>query len=210
MDCDGSCPPVLAPSSLPRRWRSVSAISRLLHRQQQEATPVATTTDRSGAAARLPHIDPRGWPVKATIVAVAVAAYTLVGYDYRPIVLPAVLVPPRHVCRIRGPARSIPGRYPSPSARHEHRSRRRPGATSISRAAARGDQAATGKDQPDNMIDTAFADCSDYATPSPTKSRWATPAILMTPKSDATRRIDRRDRGDGRRDAGRQRRSQRG
>lgn len=78
---------------------------RLLHRPAP-----AINDDALAAPPRvrgLPHLDPQSWPVKATIIAVAIAAYTMIGYDYRPVAPPAPSAEP--VVPAAPTPRSTPG-----------------------------------------------------------------------------------------------------
>ena len=158
---------------------------RLLHRQHAAPVP---TAPRSDVASRLPHVDPQGWPVKATIVAVAVAAYTLVGYDYRPIAPPP-------------PAEPVAATTPEPTLDSGPVSFAI-GGTDIAFAPPAGSclypaplleaiKVQQEKLNPDNMIDTAFADCSELRDTVANQARVVDFGILMTPKSDATRHVDR-------------------
>jgi hypothetical protein len=150
----------------------------------------------AGAAASAPAapsarlaLDPQRWPVRAAIVAFAIAFYTIVGYLHRPAtpVPPAADTPP--VAEAAPPADTgpaalalgnvtlafapLPGTclYPAPLLE-----------------AVRLQQA---KLNPDNMIDAAFADCDQLRNSVANKTRIRDFGILMTPKADLDQHVDR-------------------
>lgn len=142
----------------------------------------------AAAPAQRELLDPQGWPVKAAIVAFAIAFYTIVGYLHRPIAPPA---PPEPVAATEpspaadsGPiAFAIGGVklsfapptgscfYPAPLLE-----------------AVRLQQAQL---NPDNVIHTAFADCAELRDAAASQARIKDFGILMTPKSALTQHVDR-------------------
>jgi hypothetical protein len=133
-------------------------------------------------------LDPQSWPVKAAIVAIAIAFYGLVGYLHRPLAPPAI-EPPAPAADAppaadTGPAAFAVGGvtlnfappsgsclYPAPLLE-----------------AVRLQQAQL---NPDNVIDSAFADCGQLQNSVANQARIRNFGILMTPKADLTQHVDR-------------------
>ncbi|HVA14360.1 MAG TPA: hypothetical protein VNF99_14000 [Stellaceae bacterium] len=132
-------------------------------------------------------LDPQAWPVKAAIVAAAIVFYALVGYLHRPHALPAA-EPPAATATApaadTGPVSLAIGGvtlsfappagsclYPAPLLE----------AVKLQQSRL----------NPDNAIHTAFADCSQLRAAAVSQARIRDFGILMTPKADLTRPIDR-------------------
>jgi hypothetical protein len=168
---------------------------RLLHRP----APARADTHDANAPVKASHrFDPQGWPVKATIVAVAVAAYTLIGYDYRPV---APATPPEPATADASTSDSGSGAAPD-AGLDSGPVAFTLGGTTLSFAPPAGSclypaplleaiKLQQAKLNPDNVIDTAFADCKQLRDTVANQVRTRDFGILMTPKADLNRPIDR-------------------
>lgn len=145
------------------------------------------------AAAPPPRLalDPQGWAVKAAIVAFAIVFYTLVGYLHRP-VAPPVAPSPSPAADDAAPAAALDTGPASFAVGGVTLTYAPPSGSCVYPAplleAVRVQQA---KLNPDNIIDSAFADCGQLQDSVANQTRIRDFGILMTPKADVTRPIDR-------------------
>lgn len=139
------------------------------------------------APAQRELFDPQGWPVKAAIVAFAIAFYTIVGYLHRP------AAPP--------PPEPVAATEPSPAADSAPIAFAIGGVT-LSFAPPAGScfypaplleavRLQQAKLNPDNVIHTAFADCNELRDAAASQARIKDFGILMTPKTELTQHVDR-------------------
>jgi hypothetical protein len=141
----------------------------------------------AGAPTQRELLDPQGWPVKGAIVAFAIAFYTIVGYLHRPAAAPT--------------PEPVAASEPSPAADSA------PitfaiGGVNLSFAPPAGScfypaplleavRLQQAKLNPDNVIHTAFADCTELRDAAASQERVKDFGILMTPKSELTQPVDR-------------------
>lgn len=147
-----------------------------------------TAGETPGATASLSRLalNPQGWPVKTAVIAFAIAFYTIVGYLNRPSTPapPAAPVATAPAAEDTTPIAIGVGSvelhfappagscfYPAPLLE-----------------AVRLQQA---KLNPDNVIHTAFANCGELREAAASQARIKDFGILMTPKSELDRPVDR-------------------
>jgi hypothetical protein len=158
-------------------------LSFRLMRPSAEATMPATS--RAPFAAR-------PWPVRAAIVLFATVFYTIIGYQHRP-VSPA----PPPAAANDAPANTADAAQPDTSAVSLTI-----GGVTLAFAPPQGNclyppplleavRLQQSKLNPDNAIDTAFADCEQLRNTAVNQTRIRDFGILMTPKADLDQRVDR-------------------
>lgn len=146
----------------------------------------------SGAAMpRLPPIA-RVWPLRIAIVVFAVAFYTIVGYQHRP---SSPAAPESTASEASAAAASAPQAETGPTSLTI-------GGVTLAFAAPSGSclypaplleavREQQGKLNPDNVIDTAFADCNQLRDSTANQTRIRDFGLLMTPKVDLNQHVDR-------------------
>ena len=137
----------------------------------------------------------RPWPLRVAIVLFATAFYTIVGYQHRPL-------PPATQSAANGAANDTPtGADTTPQDATGPASLTIGGVT-LAFAPPSGTclypaplleavRLQQGKLNPDNAIDTAFADCNQLRDNAAKQSRIRDFGLLMTPKIDLNQRVDR-------------------
>lgn len=144
----------------------------------------AAATPAPGVAATSSPAWPQAWPVKAAIVGFAIAFYTLVGYLHRPPAPPTTAPAAAAPTAATGPTAFAVGgvtlSYAPPSGSCVY--------PAPLLEAVRLQQAQL---NPDNVIDSAFADCGQLQNSATSGARIRDFGILMTPKADLTQTVDR-------------------
>jgi hypothetical protein len=136
-----------------------------------------------------PALDPQGWPVKAAIIAFAIALYTLVGYTHRPASPPAPAQP------ALADATSAPADNTGPVSLAI-------GSVTLAFAPPPGSclypaplleavKLQQAKLNPDNAIDAAFADCDQLRNSVANQTRIRNFGIVMTPQAALDQPVDR-------------------
>jgi hypothetical protein len=135
-------------------------------------------------------VDPQGWPVKAAIVAFGIAFYTLVGYTHRPATPPA---PAAEQALADGPPAPANDTGPVPLMIGDITLAFAPPAGNCLYPAPllEAVKLQQAKLNPDNAIDTAFADCDQLKNSVANQTRIRDFGILMTPQTALKQRIDR-------------------
>jgi hypothetical protein len=152
---------------------------------------------RSAAAATVPALPRvplirRPWPLRIAIVLFATAFYTVIGYQHRP--LPPV-APETAANDVQAAANATAQDETGPAILTI-------GNISLAFAPPQGSclypaplleavRLQQGKLNPDNVIDTAFADCSQLRDTIAQQTRIRDFGLLMTPKADLNRQVDR-------------------
>jgi len=151
--------------------------------------PAAATA--GPAIPRLP-LSARVWPLRVVIVLFAIAFYTIVGYQHRPL-------PPIAPASVAGDA---PGADTAAPQADTGPASVAIGSVTLSFAPPAGSclypaplleavRVQQSKLNPDNAIDTAFADCNQLRDASAKQTRIRDFGLLMTPKVDLDQRVDR-------------------
>lgn len=155
-------------------------------RRPAEAVPA------SGGVAASPSSWPQAWPVKAAIVGFSVAFYALVAYLHRPPPPPTPAGEPPAPAAEAAPtvaAATGPTTFPVGGVTLSYAP---PGGSCVYPAplleAVRLQQAQL---NPDNVIDSAFADCGELQDSVASQARIRDFGILMTPKADLNQTVDR-------------------
>jgi hypothetical protein len=141
-----------------------------------------------------PHVPliARPWPVRIAIVVFATAFYTIVGYQHRPL-------PPAAPETAANDAPTSPDTAPPAETGPTSFAL---GSVTLSFAAPQGAclypaplleavRLQQGKLNPDNVIDGAFGDCGQLRDNVANQTRIRDFGLLMTPKVDLNRRVDR-------------------
>ena len=156
---------------------------RLMRRPASAATGLAMP--------RLP-LTARPWPLRVAIVVFATAFYTIVGYQHRP---PSPAAPESAASDAPAATASTPQAETGPAALTI-------GGVTLAFAPPSGSclypaplleavRVQQGKLNPDNAIDTAFADCNQLRDTVANQTRIRDFGLLMTPKVDLDRHVDR-------------------
>jgi hypothetical protein len=132
-------------------------------------------------------LNPQGWPVKAGIVAFAIAFYTIVGYLHRPVALPA---PDAQAASAPSPAAdNDPVTFAIGGARLSFAPP--PGSCLYPAPLLEAVRLQQAQLNPDNVIHTAFADCAQLRDSVANQTRIKDFGLLMTPKTELTQHVDR-------------------
>ncbi|HEY3916296.1 MAG TPA: hypothetical protein VGL83_00810 [Stellaceae bacterium] len=140
----------------------------------------------AGAGSWRAKIDPEGWPLRLTIVGAAIVFYTAVGILHQP--------PPS--------APAAPTASEAPADADTAPAALDIGGVTLAFAPPSGSclyppplleavRLQQAKLNPDNVIDGAFADCAELRNATASQTRLKDFGLLMTPKVDLDRRIDR-------------------
>lgn len=146
----------------------------------------------SGAAMPRPPLIARQWPLRSAIVLFAIAFYTIVGYQHRP---SSPAAPESAASDAPAATASAPQAETGPASLTI-------GGVTLAFAAPSGSclypaplleavRVQQGKLNPDNVIDTAFADCNQLRDSTANQTRIRDFGLLMTPKVDLNQHVDR-------------------
>jgi hypothetical protein len=151
----------------------------------------AATAPASPLPPRVPFIA-RPWPVRIAIVLFATAFYTIIGYQHRPL---PVAAPESAANTAPTVADTTPQTDTGPTSFNV-------GGVTLTFAPPQGMclypaplleavRVQQGKLNPDNVIDGAFGDCGQLRNTVANQTRMRDFGLLMTPKVDLNRRVDR-------------------